>query len=136
MTKLPFDPAHERYVSLATYRRDGREVRTAVWIAPGGIAPDGDGRLFVYTNAKSGKVKRIRANGRVRLAACDVRGKVSGEWSPELRGHVVDPIAERELFERGFERIIAKYGWQMRAALLASRITGRHADRAILEIEI
>ena len=26
----PFDPARETYVSLATFRRDGREVRTAV----------------------------------------------------------------------------------------------------------
>jgi hypothetical protein len=150
MVKLPFDPASERYVSLATYRRDGREVRTPVWIASGGIAsggippgaaarggvPGGDGRLFVYTNAKSGKVKRIRANGRVRLAACDVRGAVRGDWSPELHGRLVDPIAERELFERGFERIIAKYGWQMRGALIASRLTGRYADRAILEIEV
>jgi hypothetical protein len=60
---------------------------------------------------------------------------VRGEWSPELRGRVVDPVRERELFERGFERIIAKYGWQMRAALLASRVSGRYADRAIITIE-
>jgi PPOX class probable F420-dependent enzyme len=129
MVDVPFDAARESYVSLATFRRDGREVRTAVWIAPG------DGRLYVYTNVSSGKVKRIRANGRVRLAACDARGRVRGEWSPELRGRVVDPVRERELFERGFERIIAKYGWQMRLALLASRISGRYADRAIITIE-
>ncbi len=29
----PVDPATERYVSLAAYRRNGREVRTPVWLA-------------------------------------------------------------------------------------------------------
>ena len=38
-----------QYVSLATYRRDGREVRTPVWVA-------GDaGRLYVFSEAAAGK---------------------------------------------------------------------------------
>ena len=44
----------ETYVNLATFRKNGNEVRTPVW-----IAPDGD-RLLVDTNAPSGKSKRIR----------------------------------------------------------------------------
>lgn len=61
------------YVSLVTLRADGTEVPTAVW-----VVRDGD-TLLVATDPESGKVKRIRANPRVRLAPCDVRGRESGE---------------------------------------------------------
>ena len=53
---MPHPLGDEAYVSLVSFRRDGREVPTAVW-----IAPDGED-LVVYTNAKSGKVKRIPMN--------------------------------------------------------------------------
>ena len=115
-------------MSLATFRRDGREVRTAVWIA-------GDGRrLYVYTNAKSGKVKRVRANGRARLAVCDARGRLAQPevWLDARAKLVTDPAA----MEPGFAALTAKYGWQLRVGLLASRISGRYADRAILELEL
>ena len=121
-----FDPSRPTYVSLATFRRDGREVRTPVWIA-------GDGtRLYVYTNAKSGKVKRVRANGRARVAACDARGKLKlPEVWRDARARLVTDVGA---MERGFAALFAKYGWQLRVALLASRVTGRYADRAILEL--
>jgi PPOX class probable F420-dependent enzyme len=122
---LPFDPARDAYVSLATFRKSGKEVRTAVWIAPG----PGD-RLLVYTNAKSGKVKRIRNGSRARLARCDARGNVKGEWC-DASARMLDEPSERE---RGLAAVVAKYGWQMRLALFASRLTGRHADRACIEL--
>jgi len=125
---LPFDPDRERYVSLATFRRDGREVRTPVWIARDGA------RLVVYTNARSGKVKRIRANGRARLAACDARGRLApgAAWA-EARARLAPDGAARE---RGFAALRRKYGWQLAAALLAARVSGRFRDRAILELEV
>ena len=117
---------HEDYVSLATFRKSGKEVRTAVW-----IAPDGD-RLVIYTNATSGKVKRIRAGSRARLCACDVRGKLrSPEHWLEVEARMVGDPAD---LEAGLSAVVAKYGWQMRLALLASRLSGRYADRAIIEI--
>ncbi len=116
--------ADERYVSLATFRRDGREVRTPVWIA------GGNGRLYVYTNARSGKVKRVRATKRVRLAACDLRGKVRGDWTDGTSRMLDDP-RERE---QGFAPLLRKYGWQLRLGLLLSRLSGRYADRAVIEI--
>jgi PPOX class probable F420-dependent enzyme len=122
------DLARERYVSLASYRRDGREVRTPVW-----IAPDGE-RLVVYTNRKSGKVKRILREARVRLAACDARGRLrSPERWVEARARLRDDPDGRE---RGLAAIGRKYGWQMGLALLVSRLSGRYADRAVIEIEV
>jgi PPOX class probable F420-dependent enzyme len=115
-----------RYVNLATLRRNGREVRTPVW-----IAPDGD-RLVVYTNVTSGKVKRIRNDGRVRLAPCDVRGGLRGDWV-EATARLVDDPQDRD---RGLRAIERKYGWQMRAARFAAQLSGRWAQRASIEISL
>jgi PPOX class probable F420-dependent enzyme len=120
------DLGSERYVSLATFRKNGREVRTPVWIARKAA------RLYVWTNATSGKVKRIRANGRARLAPCDARGKLRGDWV-DARARMLD---DPQLMQRGLETVIGKYGWQMRLALFAAHLSGRYAQRAVIEIEI
>jgi hypothetical protein len=120
------DLGSERYVSLATFRKNGREVRTPVWIAPEA------GKLYVWTNRTSGKAKRLRANRSVRLAPCDARGKLRGDWV-EGRARLLEGP---EAMERGLETVIRKYGWQMRLALFASRLTGRYAQRAVIEIEL
>lgn len=60
------------YLSLTTFRRDGRAVATPVW-----FAVDGD-RIVVWSSASAGKVKRIRNNSRVIVAVCDYKGKVKG----------------------------------------------------------
>ncbi len=64
----------EKYINLETFKRDGTGVRTPVWFAAD------NGTLFVYAQADSGKVKRIRRDGAVRIAACDMRGKITGDW--------------------------------------------------------
>ncbi len=65
--------AKARYLSLTTFRRDGRAVATAVW-----FVPDGE-RLLVVTGATSGKVKRLRRDPRVLVAPSDMRGRPSAE---------------------------------------------------------
>ena len=126
MPDLPL--ADETYVNLATFRRDGREVRTPVWVAP---SADGT-RLVVYTNVNSGKVKRIRNGGRVRLAACNARGAVRGDWI-EGAARVLDDPDEREA---ALGAMVRKYSLQMRVALALSKLTGRYAQRAALEISV
>jgi len=81
-----------RYLSLRTLRRDGSAVPTPVW-----FVVDGD-RLLVWTDADSGKVKRIRVNPQVEVAACDVRGRVRG---PSLSGtaRVLDDDIERHVHQ-------------------------------------
>jgi uncharacterized protein len=129
---VSLDATRERYVSLATFRRDGREVRTPVWIAEDrGKGPKG-ARLFVYTNTTSGKVKRVRATKRVRIAACDFRGKVHGDWVDGEARLVEIP----QDMEHAFSVLIQKYGWQLRAGLLLSRLSGRYTQRGILEIRL
>jgi PPOX class probable F420-dependent enzyme len=120
------DLGSERYVNLATFRKNGREVRTPVWIAREGS------KLYVWTNGTSGKAKRIRLNGRARLAPCDARGKVRGDWVDATARMLDDP----EAVQRGLETVIRKYRWQMRLALLAARLSGRYSQRAIIEIDV
>ncbi len=117
---------NESYVNLASTRKTGKEVRTPVW-----VAADGD-RLLVYTNGTSGKVKRIRKRGRVRLAACDVRGRLRGDWVDGPARMLDEPVAR----DRGLDALVRKYGWQMKLALFASRLSGRYPDRAVIEIRI
>jgi uncharacterized protein len=65
--------ASGKYLSLTTFRRDGTPVATPVWLARRGD------ELLVYTSMSSGKAKRIRNSGRVLLAPCDMRGRVTGD---------------------------------------------------------
>ena len=123
------DLAREAYVSLATFRRTGAEVRTPVWFAPD---PGDARRLWVYTNGRSGKVKRVRHDGRARVAACDVRGTVHGEWT-DARVRIVEGDTAQE---PAFAALRAKYGWQMQALTLMARLGGRWKDRTILAVDL
>lgn len=121
-----FDPATEHYVSLATYRRNGREVRTPVWLA------ELDGRYYLFSENKAGKIKRIRANGSARLAACDARGRVKSEWL-DARARLV---TEMDLIERVYAALREKYGLTMKITDLFSKLTGRYEKRVIIEVEV
>ena len=65
-----------KYLSIATYRRDGTLVATPVWFV------EQDGRLLVETDSSSGKVKRIRRDPAVRIALCTASGKLRGDQVP------------------------------------------------------
>ncbi len=69
----------QKYLSLESYRKSGKGVRTPVWFAAAPPAASGP-RIYVYTTADSGKAKRIRRTGVVKIAPCDARGKVTGGW--------------------------------------------------------
>lgn len=76
-----------KYLNLETFRKNGQGVRTPVWFA--GEPPAGVPQiLYVYSTDDSGKAKRIRNNARVRIAPCDARGRLRGEWA-EARAEIV-----------------------------------------------
>jgi PPOX class probable F420-dependent enzyme len=74
--------AEQKYLCLETFRKKGLGVRTPVWFAASRpISPDSsEVILYVYTIGNSGKVKRIRNNPRVRVAPCNMRGGLRGDW--------------------------------------------------------
>ena len=116
----------ESYINLATFRRTGRAVETPVWFAAR------NGKLYVFTEAGSGKVKRLRNDSRIRLAPCNARGRVRSEWLEGSAQRVDDPA----VVQAAYDALLGKYGWLMRVTNFFSRLTGRIAKRAILEIEV
>lgn len=129
---MKLDVHGERYVSLVTFKRDDGEVATPIWFAPD---PDDPALLWMYTNGQSWKVKRIRnQQGRSRVAACDVRGKLRGEYI-EAESVVHDDPDSPE-FARAFETLIDRYGWQARLVLAGSRIGGTYQHRCALEVRL
>src|SRR5580704_13831385 len=72
----------QKYLNLETFKKSGEGVKTPVWFAaePSAKLDSTEAKLYLYTIGVSGKVKRIRNNGRVRIAPCDVRGNVLGDW--------------------------------------------------------
>jgi PPOX class probable F420-dependent enzyme len=118
--------ARERYVSLATFRRDGAQVKTPVWFAVLG------GKLYVVSAGHAGKVKRLRHSPRALVAPSDGRGAVRGAWRDATARIVTDPAT----IERAHKALLAKYGWQARLLDLFSRLAGRIRHRAWLEVEL
>jgi PPOX class probable F420-dependent enzyme len=113
----------KKYLNLETYRKSGKAVPTPVWFAaaPGPV-------LYVYATADSGKAKRIRRSGSVRIAPCDVRGKVTGAW---IDAHAV--IVGGEEFARGMRLLNRKY-WPWKQILdLSVWFFPRH-QRAMIAI--
>jgi len=92
--------------SLETFRKNGQGVRTPVWFAASGpISPDSfEVILYVYTIGVSGKVKRIRNNPRVRIAPCNMRGGLRGDWV-EARAEIL----QGEEAAKGMRRLNRKY---------------------------
>jgi uncharacterized protein len=80
----------EKYLSLETFRKSGEGVRTPVWFAA--EKEDAAPVLYIYTIGETGKVKRIRNNPRVRIAPCDMRGNVTGEFM-EARAEILPGVA-------------------------------------------
>ena len=114
--------AAEDHVSLATYRRSGVAVPTAVWFVLY------DGALYARTLADAGKVKRVRNRADVTVAPCTGTGQVTG---PALRG-VARLVAESEESAQVVDRLLdEKYGEQRRQLARS-----RSADVEMLYIEV
>ena len=91
----------EPFVDLVSFRADGSPAHTPVW-------GSGDAeRLFVSTFGDSWKVRRIRANPLVAVAACDGPGALlPGESYVAGRAEVLD----RSEFRVGVRAHREKYG--------------------------
>ncbi|MFD7443964.1 PPOX class F420-dependent oxidoreductase [Streptomyces sp. NPDC059909] len=92
-----------KYISLTTFRKDGTGVATPVWFAVEGR------ELYVWTRSDSWKVKRLRRDGRVTVAACDVRGRVAeGAEAVEGTARLLDDADLKKV-----RKLLArKYTWQ------------------------
>lgn len=116
------------YLSLATDRLDGREVRTPVWFACLG------NELVLFSAGEAGKVKRVRRTGRARVARCDVRGSLVDDEATAwltVRAALVDDPAAIAAAQRALRR---KYGWQLWLLDIGARLGGRIGQRQYLRL--
>lgn len=112
-----------KYLSLTTFRKSGEAVATPVW-----VTRDGD-RLYVTTQAQSGKVKRLRNNSAVLLAPCDMRGNITGE---QVAGEAT--ILDAAGSARVRQLINKRYGLTAKAFTLMEKLRRSSADNVGLEI--
>ena len=115
--------ASEKYLNLETFRKDGTPVDTPVWFA------EERGTFYVYSRADAGKVKRVRNNPHVRIAPCDVRGKLKGTWVDAAARIVSDEAEARH----GQGLLTGKYGWMKRVGDFFSRL--RKTKQAVIAIK-
>jgi PPOX class probable F420-dependent enzyme len=64
----------QKYINLETFRKNGKGVKTPVWFA------QNENAFYVWTQADSGKAKRIRRDGQVRIVPSTVSGEPLGAW--------------------------------------------------------
>jgi PPOX class probable F420-dependent enzyme len=116
--------AGRKYLSLESFRKNGQGVRTPVWFA------EDDGVIYFYTEADSFKVKRIRHNPRVRIAPCDMRGNVKGEWV-DATARILDGAESR----RAHELLDRKYGWQKGVGNLLAKFRGHKRAEIAIQVD-
>jgi PPOX class probable F420-dependent enzyme len=112
--------AHERYISLTTFTRDGTPVSTPVWV----VSDDGN-RLLVWSGERTWKVRRLLRDPRVLVASSTFRGAERGERIPGKARVVPDPGVD--------DLLRHKYGWQK---LVVDRLNRGKERAAFATIEI
>ena len=108
--------AGHKTMLLTTFRKTGVGVSTPVWFAVEGDV------LYMLTDPKAGKVKRVRNNCRVQMAPCSFNGKVRG---PTIDGEArILPPNERH---KAIDALNRKYGLTKRFLDLFER----HLDKRV-----
>ena len=120
------DLQHAQYVSLATFRRSGAAVATPVWAAPT------NGSFYVFSSGEAGKIKRLRNGDRARIAKCDYRGRLQGDWH-DARAVIIDEVNEARA---ALAALREKYGWRMWLADFSSRLIGKFKKRAYIKVTL
>jgi uncharacterized protein len=109
---IPPEIQNQKYILLTTFRKNGTAVPTPVWFAQDKDDKDKDNdKLYVKTRADAGKTKRIRNHPQVRVAPCNIRGKVTG---PDFSAyaHILPP----QDWPRARQAINRKY-WMARLSI-------------------
>jgi PPOX class probable F420-dependent enzyme len=108
----------QNYISLETFKKNGQGVKTPVWFVLHQNA------FYVYTEADSWKVKRIRNNRRVRVAVCNIRGAIKGPWldatASIIEGDerlVADKLLDRKYFLKKVFNFLTRINRHTRAMI-------------------
>jgi len=110
----------KKCISLETYRKNNQAVRTPVWFV---IKND---LIYVVTRDQTGKAKRLRNNQQVKIATCNFKGKVKGQWisgtAKILAEDETKEVVKWRNKKYGFMAKIAKFLSKSKGELLAFSI--------------
>ena len=112
------------YLSLATFRKSGVAVETAVWFA------EENDTFYIFSAGNAGKVKRLRNSSRSRIAACTMSGKITGDWI-DTEGHLLSEPGDAKEALGALRR---KYGWQMLLTDCLSTLSGKMQRRIYIKV--
>ena len=120
------DLGNPKYIALETFRKNGEGVKTPVWTVPK------DGKLLVWTQGDSWKVKRARNNPRVRVAKCDMRGNIEGPWTEGIVSSISDEKDVKNMMARQLRR---KYPFIVAFVSLVAFVRRENTGQVVVEIE-
>ena len=103
----------EKYISVETFKKDGTSVKTPVWFTIK------DNLVYVVTRDQTGKVKRLKNNLNVKIATCNIKGKIKGRWNS---GTV--KILNKQETEEAVKRRDKKYGFFSKMARFLTKNKG------------
>lgn len=119
-------PEEEKYILLETYRKNNSAVKTLVWFVLQNEL------VFVVTRERTGKVKRLRNNQNVKIAACNMRGNVTGRWhfgtATKLPDDELDAVLKLRNKKYGLMAKIAKYASIRMGKFVAYSIKLEHRE--------
>ena len=115
-----------KYIALETFRKNGQAVKTPVWT----VAQDG--KLLVWTQGDSWKIKRARSDARVRVAKCDMRGNVEGPWVDGVVTSISDDEQVKKSMASGLRK---KYPLMVAFITLVAILRGENKGQVVMEIE-
>ena len=108
----------QKYISLETFKKNSQGVKTPTWFVLH------ENAFYVYTEADSWKVKRIRHNPRVRVAVCSVRGDIKGPWLDATASLVegderlaADKLLDRKYFLKKIFNFLSRINRHQRAMI-------------------
>ena len=114
-----------KFIALETFRKNREAVKTPVWTVPL------DGKLLVWTQGDSWKIKRARNNPRVRVANCDMMGKTEGPWVEGVVASISDD-PERKKAMRG--RLMRKYPFMFPFLSVVATLRRENTGQVVVEI--
>ena len=118
----------EKYINLATQKRDGSFVNTPVWFAQDNV----NNIYFIFSAGEAGKVKRIKNFSKVKVAICNYQGNLFGEWLKAEAELIEDEVSVK----LAYMRLMEKYGWQLKIVNFFSRIRGKYNQRQVIKFTL
>ncbi len=116
----------EKYINLSTQKKDSTLVNTPVWFAQ----DEDKNSFYVFSHGEAGKVKRIRNFSSVKVATCNFKGDLHGEWLL-AKAELLD---QEESIKLGYRLLHKKYP-SMRILDFFSKLSGNYKKRQLIEFK-